>query len=144
MSTRRSLLRFAVFTVISAALNFGLTIGLHEWLGLPEEAAYAIGLAVVFIVNFLGLRYYAFPGRGGRVGTQFAVYAVSSAAFRGAEYLAFLLLHTVLGVHYVVAMIVIQTASFVTKFLYYGRFVFVRRAAPDDDGPGRVVCKTLK
>ena len=120
-----SFVRFSAVTGLSLALNFGTTIVLHEGFGLAEELAYALALLTVFAVNFVLLRTWIFAGSA-RAGAsrQFAWYALSAAGFRGAEYLGFLVLHTGLGVHYLLAMALVQTTAFFGKFLHYGRVVF--------------------
>jgi putative flippase GtrA len=120
-----SFARFCVVTGLSLGLNFGTTIVLHEVLGLAEEAAYALALLAVFATNFVFLRAYIFAAAvRGSARRQFALYALSAIGFRVFEYFAFLVLHTWLGIYYLIAMAVIQTAAFIGKYLYYGRVVF--------------------
>ncbi len=130
ISRRRSLLRFGMATALTLAASFGLTILLHELLGTTEELAYAVALVVVFLSSFAFLRWYIYGRRTGPIVSQFLWYSVSALAFRGSEYGAFIILHTWLGVHYIVAMLVIQSASFVAKFVFYGAVVFRHRALP--------------
>lgn len=131
ISRRRSLVRFGIVTVITFALSFGLTILLHEVAGAPEELAYAVALATVFCTSFAFLRWYIYGRRTGPIVPQFFWYGLSALGFRGSEYLAFLVLHTWLDTPYILAMLVIQGASFVAKFLYYGAVVFRRPRTPD-------------
>ncbi len=63
---------------------------------------------------------------------QFAAYTASAIGFRVSEYLGFLALHTILGVHYIITMFVVQGATFVIKFFFYGRLVF--RGRQDGEG----------
>jgi hypothetical protein len=49
-----------------------------------------------------------------------------SVTFRVGEYSAFLLAHTVLGVHYVAATVGVLVVSFGLKFFVYRQFVFTR------------------
>ena len=42
---RKALFRFFQLSCASFVTNFGLTLGLHEWGQMPEEAAFAIALA---------------------------------------------------------------------------------------------------
>lgn len=119
-----SFVRFCVVTLLSLTVSFGGTIALHEYAGWPEEFAYAVALATAFLMNFLFLRGYIFPSRDVEPGRQFLVYALSAAGFRASEYALFLLVHTLLGVHYILTMIAIQGATFVIKFFFYGGVVF--------------------
>jgi putative flippase GtrA len=123
-----SLVRFGVSAGLSFGTNLGLTVALHEFCRLPEEAAFATSLVTVFLMNFLVLRYYVFPGSQRSAATQLAMFGLSSVGFRGGEYLAFLVAHTWLGVQYTVAIAAILALSFVCKFLFYRGVVFARRA----------------
>jgi putative flippase GtrA len=130
ISTRRSALRFTAATGLSFGVNLGLTAALHEWFGVAEETAFGVALAVVFLMNFAMLRWWIYGRRPGSLAWEFAGYSVSALAFRGAEYLAFLLVHTWLNVHYTAAILGIQAVSFVSKYVYYGAVIFRRPAAP--------------
>jgi putative flippase GtrA len=131
ISRRHSLWRFGTATAITLAASFGLTILLHELLGTSEELAYAVALVVVFLTSFAFLRWYIYGRRTGPIVAQFCWYSLSALGFRGSEYLTFLVLHTWLDTPYILAMLVIQGASFVAKFLYYGAVVFRRPRTPD-------------
>jgi putative flippase GtrA len=113
-----------VLSGASFALNFGITVGLHQVLGAPEEAAFAVALVTVFVMNFLGMRYFVYPGEHRSVGKQLMLFAVSSGSFRGLEYLAFLALHTWLHYPYRLVLVVVLGTSFVAKYCYYKVFVF--------------------
>ena len=119
-----SFTRFGLLGAFSFTLNLALTVVLHEVLGAPEEAAFAIGLLTVFTVNFLACRYLVFDAARGDPKRQLAGFVAGSVVFRLAEYLAFLLLHTAFGVHYAVAIVAILVTSVVAKFVYYRHAVF--------------------
>ncbi len=116
--------RFGMLAAISAALSFGLTIGLHELAGVRAHAAYAVALLVAFVVNFLAMRHAVFRAQAGPARCQLALHALTAIAFRVGEYAAFLLLHWCLGLHYVLAMVAIQGLSFLGKFFVYRNVVF--------------------
>jgi putative flippase GtrA len=119
------MVRFGAFGAAGFVLNIAITVTLTEWLGAPEELAFAIALAVVFIFSFVTSRYLIFTGAvDGDPKRQLAKFALSSAAFRGVEYLGFLLLHTVLGLGYLFVIVVVLGASFLTKFFTYSTVVF--------------------
>lgn len=125
-STLSRLVRFAVMGGIGFALNIGITVGLHEGLGAPEELAFGVALAVVFIFSFFTSRYLIFKGASeGDPAKQLVKFAVSNAGFRVAEYVGFLVFHTVLGIPYVVAIVAVLAVSFLTKFFTYSTVVFV-------------------
>ncbi|MFC1572480.1 GtrA family protein [Candidatus Eisenbacteria bacterium] len=116
--------RFCVLTVISFSINLGLTALLHEVFAIDERVSFAIALVVVFVVNFLMQRYYVYRAAGGSARRQLVLYLLSSLGFRGSEYLAFLLVHSVLGVHYLISVVGVLGVSFMAKFFFYGTVVF--------------------
>lgn len=117
--------RWGVNTVASFVVNLGVTAGLHEVLSVRAEIAYAAGLLTVFFMNFGFFRYYVFvQPEPMPIRRQFAAYTASAIGFRVSEYVGFLVLHTMLGVHYIITMFVVQGATFVMKFFFYGRLVF--------------------
>ena len=115
--------RYLLMTGLSAVVTVGLPALLHEVFGVGEERAVAVSLAVAFCVNFLTARFYIFRS-GGHIGGQLVRFALVSAAFRIGEYLAFLVLHTWLGLMYLVALAAILFVSIVLKFFSYRHFVF--------------------
>lgn len=122
------LLRFGVQTVVSFGLNVGITVGLHELMGVRESVAFAVALAVVFVVNFLSLRYFVYRAADGHGGKQLTMFAVSTLVFRGGEWVAFYVIHDVFAAPPYPTLIGVLFASFVVKYFYYG-FVFRSRAA---------------
>ena len=124
----RSFGRFGLLGLASFAINIGLTAGLHELAGLAEELAYAVALAVVLVTNFAACRLWVFPDATGGVLGQGLAFLASSAGFRGAEYAAFLLLHTLAGVQYLVTIVIVTGVSTLAKFVHYRFLVF--RSAP--------------
>jgi putative flippase GtrA len=124
-STLGRLIRFGVFGAVGFGLNMAVTAVLTEVVGTPEELAFAIALVVVFVFSFLTSRHLIFAGAAtSDPRKQLIKFAVSSAAFRGAEYLGFLLLHTVIGLNYLVAIPGVLGVSFLTKFVAYSNVVF--------------------
>ncbi len=121
--TSRSAVRFLLASILSFVINIGLTILLHEVWHAPEEMAFAVALAVVHLVNFVTLRFYVYDGQATRAAKQFMIYSGSAIGFRGAEYVAFLVLHSWLRFDYRVVMTGIIMASATLKFFWYW-FVF--------------------
>lgn len=118
-----SLFRYAQASLLSFMVNFGLTVGLHEVAGLPEEAAYAIALLTVFVGNFLTLRHYVYRTVPASIWGHGAKYAAASVSFRCSEYLTFLVVHTWLGLDYRLAVVGISGTSALCKFVFY-RWLF--------------------
>lgn len=124
------LARFMVSTGFSAAMSFGMPIILHEWLGIGERIAVAIGFAAAYAGNVVLLRLFVFRSRGSWR-KQLARYIPVNGGFRLAEYLAFLLLFERAGLDYRIAMLVVLGVSASLKFFVY-RWIFA-----DGDGLGQ-------
>ncbi len=123
-------LKFAGLGAFSFALSVGGTAFLVEVIGVDVEVAYATVLACLIAINFLACRYLIFPGQARGFAGQAAQFLVSALGFRGLEYVAFLVLHTLLGAPYVLAIVTVQTISFVTKFLFFDTLVFSASQRP--------------
>jgi len=124
-ATLARLMRFGAFGAAGFVLNIAVTVTLTEVFGAPEELAFALGLVMVFTFSFVTGRYLIFADAvQGDPRKQLAKFTLSSAAFRGTEYLGFLLLHTVLGFPYLVAIVLVLGVSFLTKFFTYSTVVF--------------------
>ena len=118
------LLRFGLTGIASLGVCVGLTVVMHEWFGWAEELSFAMALVLTYVANFLSCRYLVFVGGGGQPGSQLLAYGLASLVFRGLEFGGFLVLHSWIGVPYVLAAIAVKVLAFVVKFLFYGRFVF--------------------
>ena len=58
--------RYTQRAVVSAAMNLGLPVLLHEWVGIAERVAVALALTTAFVVNFLVARSYVFKASQAR------------------------------------------------------------------------------
>jgi hypothetical protein len=123
---RKALFRFFQLSCVSFVTHLGLTVGLHEWGRLPEEAAFALALAAVLVLNFLGMRWYVYETQAGALWPQCGRYLCSACGFRAAEYGAFVLWHTWYGSEYRLTVVSILVMSAALKFFYY-RLLFERR-----------------
>jgi putative flippase GtrA len=117
------LLRFAVVGAFSYGLGIGLSAALHEAVGLAEETAVAIALAVVLCTNFFLARGFIFRSAG-RLHRQMAHFAVTAVAMRFVEYLLFLGALTAFGLNYLVALTAAMAVSNGLKFVLYRAVVF--------------------
>jgi putative flippase GtrA len=114
------LIRFGAVGGATFATNIGLTAFLHQGVGLAAEVAFALSLGTVVIISFLACRYFIFEsGSDGDPRPQALLFLLSTLTFRGAEYVAFLLLHTLFGVHYLAAVVGILITTFFAKFFFY-------------------------
>jgi len=125
-STTTSAIRFTFLSVASGVTNLGLTAALHELVGLSEELSYAIALVCALIQNFLGMRYFVYGASSQPWATQFLQFAGATAGFRGLEYLSFLVVHNVMGVHYLIAVAANMVVFTIAKFLFYRVAIFSR------------------
>lgn len=123
--------RYVLLSGISLCLNLMLTIGLHELLRVPEEAAFMIALLTVFCTNFVGLRYYVYPDSQLSFGQQLGGYVTSSVGFRALEYIAFLLAHSWLGCPYRVTVVAVLIVSYAAKQLVHRHLVFHAKTSTD-------------
>jgi len=124
-NTFLGLIRFGALGAVTLMMNVGLTAFLHEVMRLSEEFAFGLSLVTVFSISFVACRYVVFENAWeGDPRNQAFLFLISSLGFRGTEYMAFLLLHSVLGIYYLVALPTILVVSFFAKFLYYRRAVF--------------------
>ncbi len=120
---RKQPVRYLLATVLSAILSFCLPVVLHELAKITEEASVAISLGVVFLLNFVTVRVFVFRSKAQPM-FQFVKFAASSVLFRFAEYLMFLAAFRSLGLHYLVALLLALTVSFVAKFFFQRAYVF--------------------
>jgi putative flippase GtrA len=125
--------KFLGLSGVSFLTNVGLTVLLKEKVGLAPEAALAIAIVVVFCMNFLACRYIVFEARAQDFRRQLVLFAMASGGFRGTEYVAFVVCHRLLGIHYVVALVGILMLSVMAKFLFYQHVIFPGVVA--DAGP---------
>lgn len=126
--------RFCVSAGLSLGLSLALTVGLHRGLGLPAQAAYAIALVAVFVLNFFVARLYVFRADRQCPRQQFLIYTLTSACFRFGEYGLFTLFYSVLHLNEAVAVVLAQGLSFIIKFFFYGRVVF-KPNLPESEAP---------
>lgn len=118
--------RFAAMGAIGFSLNIATTVSLHEVLGVREEFAFAVALVAVFLLSFFASRYLIFEGAArGDPKRQLGKFVFWNGGFRMAEYTGFLILHTILGMPYLLTIVAVLGASFLTKFVTYSNVVFV-------------------
>ena len=116
--------RYLVMSGMSAVLSLGIPFLMHEGFAVRPDIAVACGLAAAFVMNFFTARLFVFRKKGS-VKQQLGRFALVSFAFRSGEYLAFLFLHSLLGVQYMIANASVLFLSFCLKFFVYKIFVFI-------------------
>ncbi len=115
--------RYLLAGGLSAALSLSLPVLFKAGLGIAPNLAVGMSLAIVFAINFGVIRTFVFRSRG-RAGHQLLRFALTTAVMRGIEYVAFLGVHVLLGVHYWVALFLVLCVSSTCKFVVQRRFVF--------------------
>ena len=125
--------RMAAVTVLSYTINVGLTTLLHEALGIAPEFAFAVGMASVTVLNFCAFRYVIFDASDGDPRRQFVRFIGSALLFRVTDYLLFIVVHTIAGVQYFVAINAILVVSFFAKFFFFRSVVFAPHTGSTDD-----------
>ena len=115
---------FGLVGLVVFGVSLGLTVLLHEVIGLSEELAFGITLVIVLIGGFLANRHLVFDASAGNLRRQGAHYAVASLSFRGVQYLSFLALHTWLEIPYLPAIVIVLGFWFFIKYAYYGKRIF--------------------
>lgn len=125
---RGEFIRYAMASALSAVASFSIPLFLVEVVGLAALLAVGISFFLVFCMNFLTMRLFVFKSSNSRK-EELARFAAVSLAFRGSEYVAFSLLHVVLGMHYLVALALVLGVSLLAKFFVQRNYVYRRRPA---------------
>jgi putative flippase GtrA len=110
--------RFGLSSAFSATVSLGLPLVLHEWLRLDPTLSVGISQTTVLLANFLMIRMFVFRSQSGARG-DFLRYTGSAVAFRGLEFLTFLLLFRFAGLFYFTALVLTLAASTAIKFFWY-------------------------
>lgn len=121
--------RLNVASALSAGVNFGLTVFLHEVPELSEQWSFAIALLTAFLLIFFICRYYVFRLTKNRLLSQFWKYGSETIGFRAGEYTAFLVLLDGFGIPYKPVVLAVLALSAVLKFFYRSFIAFPPRAA---------------
>src|SRR5690606_27990892 len=120
----RQLWRWSVGSALAFGVNIGTAALLHEVIGTTESLAVGISFTLVYVINFFLQRYYIFDSRGCDPWRQVAQFLITSGLFRVAEYGLFLAFHQWLAMQYLLAVVVVSSIGFVSKFLIYRVFIF--------------------
>ncbi len=115
--------RYLILIVVSLTTNLSIAFGLF-YLGVSELISFAVALAVVFVLNFSGCRWFVFLSTEVPVRTQFIQFAIANGSFRILEYLSLLSLSALEFSTYYTRVLLVLGTSFVIKFFVYGKFVF--------------------
>lgn len=118
--------RFSILVLVSLVTNISIAFGLY-YLGFSESVSFAIALAVAYLLNFSGCRWFVFISTQVPLGTQFLQYAITNGSFRILEYVSLLLLSALEIGSYHTRVISVLATSFVIKYFVYRKYVFHNR-----------------
>lgn len=91
---------------------------------MSEHWAFLPPLLILFVWNFVAMRYFVYGRPLTGIREQFIRYSASALVFRGAEFFAYWLLVSQCRMHYLLVMAIVMPVSFVMKFLIYRMLVF--------------------
>lgn len=112
--------------LVAVPLNYVLV----ETAGIPKPWAYAAVLVMQVTVNFFLCKFLVFDaGATGRWKREFAAFAGGILAFRGLDWLVYVLLVEGVGLYYLLVQVMNVVVFSVAKFLYSER-VFAEKPTP--------------
>ncbi len=121
--------RFFGVGLITFPVGVGVTALCHEIFRLPEKFAAAIALTVLLVLGFILARRVVFISNG-NIGRQAWRFLLVAAMARATEYVLFLCLSILAGLHYLVALVGALGLSFVLKFIIYRSWIFTDSRSP--------------
>ncbi|QDU07032.1 hypothetical protein [Gimesia aquarii] len=116
-------MRYIILIVVSLVTNLSIAFGLF-YLGFAESISFAVALAVTYILNFSGCRWFVFLSTEIPLLKQFIHFTITNGSFRILEYLSLLALSALEFSNFYVRVLLVLGTSFVMKFFVYGKFVF--------------------
>ncbi len=103
----------------------GGVFALHEWAHFSERLAYGIMIFAVMGGNYVANRRLVFPaGRTGEPARQAVRFLLVALVFRVIEFGLYSLCIGPLRIHYLVAIAVVSSVSYLGKYFIFSRFVF--------------------
>jgi len=120
---------FVIASGIGFLINTGVTVFLHEVLGISPGISFAVALACAYAANFFNNRKWVFSSDAAP-GPQVVRFLLVSLLFRLAEYLVFFILHYLLGIHYLAAVLIALLSFYLVKFFVYRDLVFTSGKQP--------------
>lgn len=113
-------LRFPIAVGISASLTIGSPILMVNFLGFSERVAVAIAMVMAFCVNFFLNKFFVFRSRH-KARRQLLRFLATNILMRIIDYIAFLALFSGLGLHYLLAMVLVLSVTTTTRFFLFSR-----------------------
>jgi putative flippase GtrA len=119
--------RYGIASALSTVLTLLLPVILTEIFELAANISVGISLSAAFMFNFIVIRFYVFRSAGSPL-LELIKFALTSGAFRLAEYLAFYIFYDALDCNYLIVLIGVLLCSFCIKFFVQRIYVFSNRA----------------
>lgn len=117
--------RYILTGAAGLVVSTGVTVVMHEAVGLSTRQSFAIALVVVFTFHFMSNSYFVF--RSGADGYTFLRYTGSALAFRALDFLLFNAIAAFTPLYYYIGAVLAIGTSNTIKFLAYRYLVFTSR-----------------
>ena len=117
--------RYILTGAAGLMISTGVTVVMHEVVGLSTRQSFAIALIVVFTFHFISNSYFVF--RSGADGYTFLRYTGSALAFRALDFLLFNAIAEFTSLYYYIGAALAIGTSNTIKFLVYRYLVFTNR-----------------
>ena len=125
-ASRKKLTGFGLVGVIGLGTNLAVTAFARDTMKVGVEGAYLMGYVSALLIGFALCRFFVFKSTDRAPGAQLTAFVISSSVFRGLEYSASLVLHSVVGVNYLLAIILVSMGAFMLKFTFYCSYIFTK------------------
>lgn len=118
-----SSVKYIAWSAVSFSLNVGFNVLLVAF-GLSKNVAFVVTTLMLFTINFTASRYWIFADSKLTLKEQFKRFTLSTAVFRLAEILVFILINSMIEVDHKLLIIAILVVSFVAKYVVQRALVF--------------------
>ncbi len=127
-SSFKKLQRFATVGATGIVINLGVLYLLATTTALPTIAASAIAVSISILTNFILHSTYTFRGVSDNSWRHFAKYSLASTGTALMTVALFSLLHTVVGMYYLLAQFVAICISFFTNYWISDNLIWRKHA----------------
>ena len=125
-ASRRQLPGFSLVGIVGLSANLAVTAFARDTMKLGVEGAYLMGYISALLIGFALCRFFVFKSTDRPPGAQLTAFVISSTVFRGLEYGASLVLHSVVGVNYLLAIVIVAAGAVFLKFAFYRSYIFTK------------------
>ena len=125
-ASRKQLTGFGLVGVVGLGTNLAVTAFARDTMKVGVEGAYLMGYVSALLIGFALCRFFVFKSTDRAPGAQLTTFVISSTVFRGLEYGASLVLHSLVGVNYLLAIVIVAAGAFFLKFAFYRSYIFTK------------------